>query len=482
MNVARLSLLFVSSATCALVGCSDFQSKVDFDSKQSTLQEHQVFTDNPNTETFDGGNGITPQNQTDSGNNNDNGGGGTPTIVPPTVNAPPFSIGITNICSNRQEEKIGFTVSSAQQLRVEIVKNGQVVCTLDDTASLRSQITSRKLQIPQSCSHFVSSSEIKNNANSPAQLKILGRRNGDWKALNYPSAPFQVLYDEGSRVPFIGDWFINKNCDRRASPLFVDLRDNDTQGGDYLTSVDEGVKFNILGYNAKKFGELHGKDVAHNTPIQISWFKKPAFKLLVLPTADGKVAGIDQLFGDNTLGPDSWFGTDSLFKDREASGYAALVKFDGLKSVQGLLTTPQTNAQLKQRKALFKSYKKAGNERDLMIDREDAVYHKLKLWGDANRDGIAQDNELTSLKEEKIIAIDLVYDRESAYLETDQYGNQIKFKSVVIRCTDSDQACDLFTKGMHKVDYEAIKSGDVETENKVIFDVWFNINEGMKRL
>lgn len=79
-----------------------------------------------------------------------------------------------------------------------------------------------------------------------------------------------------------------------------------------LTPPWEGVFFDILGRNS--FPSAFTKTL-------ISWLS-PASRggiyFIALPGADGAVRGIDQLFGDNTTGPDGRFASN---------GFAALAKY-----------------------------------------------------------------------------------------------------------------------------------------------------------
>jgi hypothetical protein len=77
--------------------------------------------------------------------------------------------------------------------------------------------------------------------------------------------------------------------------------------------------------------------------------------------------------------------------------------------------------------AVFDEPENGGNG-DGFIDAQDAVYSKLLLWIDSNHDGIAQPNELHSLREVGIARIDLLY---QAKPWSDQYGNDFHFRSRV---------------------------------------------------
>ena len=166
-------------------------------------------------------------------------------------------------------------------------------------------------------------------------------------------------------------------CDRNASPLFIDTG-ADTSGDMQLTAPLGGVMFNLLGEN----------QAVANTPVQISWIHNERYMFLVLPDENGKVYGIDQLFGNNTKGPDGTFSNN---------GFDALAKWD--------------------------------SNGDGKIDRNDLVFAKLKLWQNRRHDGIAHDDELLTLDQIGISSIDLNYDHQFA--EHDIYGNKIEYKSVV---------------------------------------------------
>jgi len=124
--------------------------------------------------------------------------------------------------------------------------------------------------------------------------------------------------------------------------------------------------------------------------VRISWFTNQSYGLLALPDSAGRVTGIDQLFGDRTLGPDGQFADD---------GYAALSKYD-------------SNA-------------------DGRIDQRDPVYGRLRVWVDRNYDGIASANELLSLPQADIRYILTTYTTD--FSETDQYGNTANRKSYIGR-------------------------------------------------
>jgi len=169
-------------------------------------------------------------------------------------------------------------------------------------------------------------------------------------------------------------------CDIKSSPLFIDMRNLFAETGSFnLSSPADGVWFDIMGENAEP--------VAH-TPYRISWFQNRGFAFITLPNAAGEVKGINELFGDNTRGPDGRFA---------ANGYLALAKYD---------------------------------DGDGRITAKDAVFAKLRLWFDVNQNGRADAGELMTLQRAGITMIDLDYD--ASFKEVDRYGNEVKYKSVAL--------------------------------------------------
>ena len=156
-----------------------------------------------------------------------------------------------------------------------------------------------------------------------------------------------------------------------------------------FTSQVDGINFDILGLNSTP---------VPYAPKRISWYRSPQYFFIALPNENGEVKGIDQLFGDNTQGPDGKFAKD---------GYKALAKFDG------------TSANGKKRIKAADGY----------ITKEDAIFSKLRMWHDANFDGLAQPQELFTLEEKNVEVIDLNADPN--FSEQDKYGNETTLKSVV---------------------------------------------------
>jgi hypothetical protein len=112
---------------------------------------------------------------------------------------------------------------------------------------------------------------------------------------------------------------------------------------------------------------------------------------LALPEPDGLVHTGKQLFGNFTAQPTS----------PDPNGFRALAVYDDPKN---------------------------GGNGDGIVDSRDAIFPRLRLWVDANHDGISQPEELHTLPSVGVNSISLDYDLSK---RTDQFGNVFRYKSNV---------------------------------------------------
>jgi len=166
--------------------------------------------------------------------------------------------------------------------------------------------------------------------------------------------------------------FNNPSC-TGGSPIILDISGK----GFHLTSAEDGVSFDIAGVGS---------------PIQIGWTAKEADNaFLALPAADGLIHSGKQLFGNFTPQPPS----------PDPNGFLALAVYD--------------------KPAI-------GGNGDGIIDSRDAIYSHLRLWIDANHDGISQPEELHSLSSLGVLSLSL---HDTLSRRVDQYGNLFRYKAAV---------------------------------------------------
>lgn len=76
--------------------------------------------------------------------------------------------------------------------------------------------------------------------------------------------------------------------------------------------------------------------------------------------------------------------------------------------------------------AYWASQEGCGNEEKLDAQSCPAVWGALRLWHEANQDGVAQPGEIQTLEDANVSGISLKFE-ESKYI--DQYGNMFAFRS-----------------------------------------------------
>jgi hypothetical protein len=317
------------------------------------------------------------------------------------------------VCATSEADLyIGTSVSKAASLEMIVSDSaGNVVC--DKSVGVKEYITKNKALDLASCQLTGNSYTVRlENPAKPAHdlffsvlLKsqaffeddyisiVRADANSAWTATSHIS-PIQEGYPMPNAQMFAANavvgvlWANNpandasvdaSKCDSSASPLVVNMTPpGKADTGMQLSSPEKGVWFDILGRNSNPYAHAKKK---------ISWIKNANYMFLALPR-NGHVSGIDQLFGNNTFGEDYTFAEN---------GFAALAKYDA--------------------------------NGDRLINEKDPIYRSLRLWSDANFDGVAQPNELKSLSDYGLKEIDLGFD--PTYFEQDQYGNQSRLRSTV---------------------------------------------------
>jgi hypothetical protein len=169
----------------------------------------------------------------------------------------------------------------------------------------------------------------------------------------------------------------------KCSPIVLDT----TGAGFHLTSINDGVPFRLL----------HG-----GPKLQMSWTEAASSNgwLVLDRNGNGTIDDFTEMFGNLTPQPHS----------STPNGFLALAVFDR------------------------PDYGGNGNGK---IEPEDAIFDSLRIWIDANHNGISEPSELHTLPEAGIFEIGLQYHRDS-YM--DPYGNVFRFKGRLIEAA-GDNVC-----------------------------------------
>jgi hypothetical protein len=90
-----------------------------------------------------------------------------------------------------------------------------------------------------------------------------------------------------------------------------------------------------------------------------------------------------------------------------------------------------------------------GGNDDGLITTDDAVYAELRLWKDANQNGLSEPNELTSLADAGVRGISVRYVKRKT---VDEFGNNLRYWGHIVTDGDLDRkptsrrAVDVFFK------------------------------------
>ncbi len=199
-----------------------------------------------------------------------------------------------------------------------------------------------------------------------------------WNGSNAVTASCGAVHNPNACIPKGSAYGPDEPICGGTSPIIVDT----TGHGFELTSASNGVVFDIR-------GDGH--------PIKLAWTAAGSGNAFLALPHNGRITSGKELFGNFTAQPPCPDGGRSCL-----NGYRALAEFD----------RPEN-----------------GGNGDGIIDSRDAVFSQLRLWIDANHDGISQPNELHTLPELGVYSISLKYRDDQHYY--DPYGNWFHYQSAL---------------------------------------------------
>lgn len=166
-------------------------------------------------------------------------------------------------------------------------------------------------------------------------------------------------------------------CEPISCPIVIDVSGN----GFNLTDSTNGVHFDLNGDAVRE---------------KLSWTSMNSDDawLALDRNNDGMITTGAELFGNFTPQPDPP-------PDISKNGFNALAEFDRIEN---------------------------GGNADGKINHQDLIFDSLRLWKDANHDGISQASEIFDLSMLDVRAIDLDYQPSR---RVDEHGNQFKYRAKV---------------------------------------------------